>query len=179
MSKFLVRQILHREFRCCWLWIHVIVMTLCLLCYSFNQLKYSGGWARLIKLLGDSLDSSCLCNNYLTVKLLLEPLQDPCLFIRVSLAEYLCTQVASKLSCRWTRNGVRPLLPRWSKRGGRVGRGGCNVVLEQGIITLVSLYRNQTPWEYVNTINFMFWFNMTFVSPRLVSEVWNLPILNL
>ena len=64
-------------------------MTLCLLCYSLNQLKYSGGWARLIKLLGDSLDSSCLCNNYLTLKPLLEPLDDPCLFNRVSLAEYL------------------------------------------------------------------------------------------
>ena len=30
-----------------------------------------------------------LCNNYLTLKLLLEPMHDPCLFICVSLAEYL------------------------------------------------------------------------------------------
>ena len=36
-------------------------------------------------MLGDSLESSCLCNNYLTLKLLLEPLHDPCLFNRVSL----------------------------------------------------------------------------------------------
>ena len=40
-------------------------------------------------MLGDSLKSSCLCNNYLSLKLLLEPLHDPCLFNRVSLAEYL------------------------------------------------------------------------------------------
>ena len=37
-------------------------------------------------MLGDSLDSSCLCNNYLTLKPLLEPLHDPCLCNRVSLA---------------------------------------------------------------------------------------------
>ena len=30
-----------------------------------------------------------LCNNYLTLKLLIEPTHDPCLFICVSLAEYL------------------------------------------------------------------------------------------
>ena len=153
MSKLLVRQILHREFRCCWLWIHVIVMTLCLLCYSLNQLKYSGGWARLIKLLGDSLDSSCLYNNYLTLKPLLEPLHDPCLFIRVSLAEYLCTQVASKPSCRWAGSGVRPLLPRRSRCGGGVGRCGRGDVLEQGIIILSMFYRSWTPWEHVNSIN--------------------------
>ena len=55
--------------------------------------------------------------------------------------------------------------------GGRIGRGGCNDVLEQGVITLVSLYRNRASGEHVNAINFMFLFNMTFVSPRLVSEV--------
>ena len=27
--------------------------------------------------------------------------------------------------------------------GGRIGRGGCNDVLEQGVITLVSLYRDR------------------------------------
>ena len=68
-------------------------MTLCLLCYSLNQLKYSGGWARLIKLLGDNLDSSCLCNNYLTLKSLLEPLHDSCLFNRVSLASIFVLRV--------------------------------------------------------------------------------------
>ena len=156
MSKLLVRRILHREFRCCWLWIHVIVMTLCLLCYSLNQLKYSGGWARLIKLLGDSLDSSCLCNNYLTIKLLLEPLHDPCLFNRVSLSEYLCTQVASKLSCRWTRSGVRPLLPRRSWCGGGACRWGWDGVLEQDIIIVVCFYRNRAPCEHVNIIIFKF-----------------------
>jgi len=40
-------------------------------------------------MLGDSVKSSCLCNNYLTLKLLIEPMHDPCLFNRVSLAEYL------------------------------------------------------------------------------------------
>ena len=45
--------------------------------------------AILINLLSDSLESSCLCNNHLTLKLLLEPLHDPCVFNRVSLAEYL------------------------------------------------------------------------------------------
>ena len=30
-----------------------------------------------------------MCNKYLNLKLLLEPLQDPCLLNRVSLAEYL------------------------------------------------------------------------------------------
>ena len=35
------------------------------------------------------MESSCLCNNYLTLKILLEPMHDPCLFNRVSLAEYL------------------------------------------------------------------------------------------
>ena len=37
-------------------------------------------------MLGDSPENSCLCNNDLTLKLLLEPLYDPCLFNRVSLA---------------------------------------------------------------------------------------------
>ena len=37
-------------------------------------------------MLGDSLDNSYLRNNYLTLKPLLEPLHDPCLFNRVSLA---------------------------------------------------------------------------------------------
>ena len=37
-------------------------------------------------MLGINLESSCLCNNYLTLKFLLESLHDPCLFNRVSLA---------------------------------------------------------------------------------------------
>ena len=40
-------------------------------------------------MLGDSLGSLSLCNKYLNLKLFLEPLHDPCLFNRVSLAEYL------------------------------------------------------------------------------------------
>ena len=53
-------------------------------------------------MLGVNLESSCLCNNYLTLKLLLEPLHDPCLFNRVSLASnfvlrVLLTLVAGEL----------------------------------------------------------------------------------
>ena len=44
-------------------------------------------------MLGDSLDSSYLCNNYLTLKPLLEPLHDPCLFNRVSLASTFVLRV--------------------------------------------------------------------------------------
>ena len=52
-------------------------------------------------MLGVSLESSCLCNNYLTLKLLLETLHDPCLLNRVSLAStfilrVLLTLVAGK-----------------------------------------------------------------------------------
>ena len=54
--------------------------------------------------------------------------------------------------------------------GGRIGRGGCNDVLEQGVITLVSLYRKRALREHVNAINFMFLFNMAFVSPRLLEK---------
>ena len=39
------------------------------------------------------LESSCLCNNYLTLNLLLEPLYDPCLFNRVSLASTFVLRV--------------------------------------------------------------------------------------
>jgi len=49
-----------------------------------------------LSLLGDSLESSCLCNNYLTLKLLLEPLHDLCICNRVSLASTFCTQQAAK-----------------------------------------------------------------------------------
>jgi hypothetical protein len=49
------------------------------------------------------LESSCLCNNYLTIKpILIEPpLHNPCLFIRINLASIfvlmlLSNQVASK-----------------------------------------------------------------------------------
>ena len=44
-------------------------------------------------MLGVSLESSCLYNNYLTLKLLLEPLHDPCLFNRVSLASIFVLRV--------------------------------------------------------------------------------------
>ena len=44
-------------------------------------------------MLGVSLESSCLCNNYLTLKLLLELLHDPCLFNRVSLASTFVLRV--------------------------------------------------------------------------------------
>ena len=44
-------------------------------------------------MLGVSLESSCLCNNYLTLKLLLEPLHDPYLFNRVSLASIFVLRV--------------------------------------------------------------------------------------
>ena len=53
-------------------------------------------------MLGVSLGSLCLCNNYLPLKLLLEPLHDPYLFNRVSLAStfvlrVLLTLVAGEL----------------------------------------------------------------------------------
>ena len=44
-------------------------------------------------MLGVGLESSCLCNNYLTLKLLLEPLHDPCLFNRVSLTSTFVLRV--------------------------------------------------------------------------------------
>ena len=48
----------------------------------------------LLILIGDSVESYCFCNNYLTLKLLLEPLHDPYLCNHVSLASTFCTQVA-------------------------------------------------------------------------------------
>ena len=44
-------------------------------------------------MLGDSLESSCLCDNYLILKLLLESLHDPYLFNRVSLASTFVLRV--------------------------------------------------------------------------------------
>ena len=44
-------------------------------------------------MLGDSLDSSCLCNNYLTLKSLFEHLHDPYLFNRVSFASTFILRV--------------------------------------------------------------------------------------
>ena len=44
-------------------------------------------------MLGVSSESSCLYNNYLNLKLLLEPLHNPCLFNRVSLASTLVLRV--------------------------------------------------------------------------------------
>ena len=44
-------------------------------------------------MLGVSLESSCLCNNYFTLKPLLEPLHDPYLVIRVSLASTFVLRV--------------------------------------------------------------------------------------
>ena len=86
-----------------------------------------------------------------------------------------CSYLIELASCRWARSDVRPLLSRWSKCGGGVGHCGCNDVLEQGIIILVCIYHSRAPWEQVNSINFKFLFNMTFVSPMLVMEVvWTL-----
>ena len=154
----------------------VTFMIIHILCsYSTKTFRV---WARIINSARVRVESLCLCNNYLTLKLSFEPLHNPCLFNRVSLASTFVLRLLSKPSCRWAGSGVRPLLPRWSKCGG-VGRCGCKDVLEQGIIILVCLYRNRSPREHVNAINFKFLFNMTFVSPRLVSEAWNPPILNL
>ena len=86
-----------------------------------------------------------------------------------------CSYLIELASCRWAGSGVRPLLPRWSKCGGGVGRCGCDGVLEQVTIILVCFYHNRTLWEHVNIINSKFLFNMAFVSPMLVMEVvWTL-----
>ena len=110
--------------------------------------------------------------SLLNFKAFVEPLHDPCLIIRVRLASTFVLRFLSKPSCRWVGSDVRPLLPRRSWCGGGVGRWGYDGVLEEDIIIVVCFYRNRTPWEHVNIIIFKFLFNMSFVSLRLVNEVW-------
>ena len=72
-------------------------------------------------------------------------MHDPCVCNRVSLASTFVLRLLLNLVAGEPEVVFGHFYPTDPNAGGRVGRGGCNDVLEQGIIILVSLYRNRDP----------------------------------